>query len=128
MCSTFFVHYFAFVLQLQGEISWNFPVTRFMEEISYVFLFAILSLPLIFTSVAISVFHFLTAATKINYVLFFFQRNSPPLLSISISVLCRFYMSRVHFFYTWNVSGFSRNLFLVFIVYHGSWVYSFSQY
>ena len=45
-----------------------------MEEISYVFLFAILSLPLIFTSVAISIFYFLTAATEINcYVLFFFN-------------------------------------------------------
>ena len=70
----FFVHCFAFVLQLQGEISQNFLVTRFMEEITYVFLFPILSLPLIFTSVAISIFHFLTAATKINcYVLFFFN-------------------------------------------------------
>ena len=44
--------------------TWNFLVTRFMEEMSYLFLFAIFfSLPPIFTLVAASISQFLTAAT-----------------------------------------------------------------
>ena len=44
--------------RLQRETSRNFLVTRFMEELSYVFLFTFFSLPLIFTLVAASISHF----------------------------------------------------------------------
>ena len=50
----------------QRENSRNFLVTRFMEEMSYVFLFTIFSLPLIFTLMSASISHFLTAATKFS--------------------------------------------------------------
>ena len=63
---TFFVHFFTVVLHDYNvklpETSWL--VTRFMEEIRYVFLFTFCSLLLILTSVAGSISHFLTAATK----------------------------------------------------------------
>ena len=50
-------HFFFYILchrsaRLQRETSRNFLVTRFMEEISYVFLFTFFPLRLIFTSVA----------------------------------------------------------------------------
>ena len=61
--------------RIQRETFRNFPVTRFMEEMLYVFLFTFFSLPLTFTfswwQLAFSLF--LTAA--INVFLFFFQRN-----------------------------------------------------
>ena len=44
-CWTFLCRCFA---RLQSEISRNFLVTRFMEEMSYVFLFTFFPLPLIF--------------------------------------------------------------------------------
>ena len=44
-------------------------VTRFVEEMSYVFLFTFFSLSLLFTLVAASISHFLTAATKFHIVL-----------------------------------------------------------
>ena len=44
------------------------PGTRFMEELSYVFLFTFFPLSLIFTQVAASISYFLTAATKFNVV------------------------------------------------------------
>ena len=48
--------------------TWNYLVTRFVEEMSYVFLFDFFSfpafLPLIFTWVAASISHFFTATTK----------------------------------------------------------------
>ena len=47
------------------ETSRNFLVTRFMEEMSYV-LFTLFLLPLIFTLVAASIFHFLNAAKKFS--------------------------------------------------------------
>ena len=51
--------------RLQRETSRNFLVTRFMGEMSYVFLITFFfSLPLIFTLVAASISYFLTAATK----------------------------------------------------------------
>ena len=64
---TFFLHFFrrCFV-RPQRETSRNSPVTRFEEEMSYVFLITFFSLPLIFTLVAASIFHFLTAATKFS--------------------------------------------------------------
>ena len=59
-----------FIARLKCEISRSFLVTRFMEEMSYVFLFlyAIFPPSLIFTQVAASVSHFLTAATKFHVV------------------------------------------------------------
>ena len=44
----------------------NFLVIRFMEEMLYVVLFTIFSLPPIFTLVAASISHFLTAAIKLS--------------------------------------------------------------
>ena len=65
---TFFVHFFVVVLHDYNvklpETSWL--VTRFMEEIRYVFLSTFCSLLLILTSVAGSISHFLTAATKLS--------------------------------------------------------------
>ena len=59
-----------FIARLKCEISRSFLVTRFMEEMSYVFLFlyAIFPPSLIFTQVAASISHFLTAATKFHVV------------------------------------------------------------
>ena len=69
MQHTFFVYFFAVVLhdyKIQRETSRNFLVTRFMEKMSNVFLFTLFSPPLIFTLVAASISHFLTAATKFS--------------------------------------------------------------
>ena len=60
--TTFFVHFCA----VQRETSRNFLVIRFMEEMLYVVLFTIFSLPPIFTLVAASISHFLTAAIKLS--------------------------------------------------------------
>ena len=49
MQHTFFVHFFAVVLHDYNWTSTNFLVTRFMEEMSYVFSLTFFSLPLIFT-------------------------------------------------------------------------------
>ena len=57
---TFLCRYFA---RLQPP---NCTWTRLMEEMSYVFLFTLFSLPLIFTLKAASVSHFLTATTKFS--------------------------------------------------------------
>ena len=51
---------------LHYNVNRNFLVTRFMEEILYVFLFTFLLLPLVFTVVAASISHFLTAAIKVS--------------------------------------------------------------
>ena len=61
----FFCRCFA---RLQRESSRNFLATRFMEEMSYVFLFTSFPLSLIFTQVAASISYFLTAATKFHVV------------------------------------------------------------
>ena len=63
---TFFVQSFLCrcFARRQRETSRNFLVTRFMEEMLYVVLFTFFSLPLIFTLVAASISHFLTAAKK----------------------------------------------------------------
>ena len=96
--------------RLQRETSRNFLVTRFIEEISYLFLFTLFfSLPLIFTLVAASISHFLTAATKFSCCssnkkmspLFFISRSRslspffslsfaglPPTFSFSLSFSC----------------------------------------
>ena len=50
----------------QCETSGNFLVIRFMEEMLYVVLFTIFSLPPIFTLVAARISHFLTAAIKLS--------------------------------------------------------------
>ena len=55
---------------------WNFLVTCFMEEISYVFLFISFLLPPIFTLVAASISHFPKRRYKI-FMLFFQQKNFP---------------------------------------------------
>ena len=59
-----------FIARLKCEISRSFLVTRFMEEMLYVFLFLFAIFPpsLIFTQVAASISHFLTAATKFHVV------------------------------------------------------------
>ena len=66
---TFFVLFFAVVFaRLQRETFRSFPVTCFMEEMLYVFLFTFFPLSLIFTQVAARISHFLTAATKFHVV------------------------------------------------------------
>ena len=50
--------------RLQRQTSRNFLVTRYMEEMSYMFLFTF-SLPLIFSLVAASISHFLIAAVNL---------------------------------------------------------------
>ena len=59
----FFVHFFAVVLH---DYHVKLPVTRFMEEMLYVFRFTFFLPPLIFTLVAASISHFLTAAIKVS--------------------------------------------------------------
>ena len=108
---TFFCTFlFRCFARLQRETSRNFLVTRFMEELSYLFLFTLFfSLPLIFTLVAASISHFLTAATKFSCCssnkkmspLFFISRSRslspffslsfaglPPTFSFSLSFSC----------------------------------------
>ena len=65
--------------------TWNLLVTRFMDEMSDLFLFAVFffSLALIFSLVAPSIPHLPIAAMK--FLLFFFRRNSSPLFIISRS-------------------------------------------
>ena len=64
---TFFVHFVADVLHdYNVKTCRNFGVTRFMEEMSDVFSFTFLSLPLILALVAASIFNFDTAATKFS--------------------------------------------------------------
>ena len=72
--------------RLQRETSRNFIVTRFMEQMSYVFLFRFFSLPLmiIFTLVTASISHFLTAAIKFS-CFSYFQRDWSPVFFISRS-------------------------------------------
>ena len=70
---TFFCRCFA---QLQRETSRSFLVTRFMEEMSFVFLFTFFPLSLIFTQVAASISHFFTAVTKCHVV--------PPTKNVSL--------------------------------------------
>ena len=60
-------------------------VTRFMEEMSYVFLFTFFSLPLIFALVAASISRFLTAAAKFSCCSS--NKKMSPLLFISRSIL-----------------------------------------
>ena len=68
---TFFVHFFVLPL-FCTTTKWNFqkfPSYTFMEELSYVFLFTFFlftRLPLIFTFVAASISHFLTAANNFS--------------------------------------------------------------
>ena len=62
----FFVHFFAVVLH---DYNVKLPVTRFMEEMLYVFRFTFFSPPLIFSLVAASISHFPTAAIKFHVFL-----------------------------------------------------------
>ena len=69
MKHTFFVHFFAvFFAQVQRETSRNFLVTRFMEEMSYVFSFTFFftAAHFLLALVAASISHFVTAPTKFS--------------------------------------------------------------
>ena len=57
-----------FFARLQRETSRSFLVTRFMEKMSYMFLFTCFPQSLIFTQATVSISHFLTAATKLHVV------------------------------------------------------------
>ena len=75
--------------QIQRETSINFLVKRFMKKCRTCFCF-FFSLPLIFTVVAASISHFLTAQ-KI-FMLFFQQKNVNCILSLALA-LCRSFNS-----------------------------------
>ena len=62
----FVVHFFAVVLHDYNVASRNFLVTRFMEEMLYVFLFTFLFPATHFHLGAASISHFLTAAIKFS--------------------------------------------------------------
>ena len=82
-CSTLFCTFLCRCFaRRQRETSRNFLLTRFMREMLYVVLFSFFSLPLIFTSVAAGISHFLTAAIK-------FSRYSLN----EIGLLCFFFIS-----------------------------------
>ena len=89
---TFFVHFFAVVFaRLQRETSRNVLVTRFMEEMSFVFSSSLL----FFTAahfhlalVATSISHFVTAATKFSCCSS--NKKMTPLFVISRSGPLRF--------------------------------------
>ena len=80
--------------RLQRETSTNFLVTRFMEEMWYVFLIIFFSLQLIFTLVTASISHFLTAAiksscfssTEIDLRCFFISRSSFCLFRVNVDI------------------------------------------
>ena len=95
--------------RLQRETSRNFLVTRFMEEMSYVFPFTFFSAHFHLALVAASISHFVTAATKFSCFssnkkmspLFFISRSKslspffslsfaclPPTFSFSLSFSC----------------------------------------
>ena len=66
-CSTLFCTFLCRCFaRRQRETPKNFPVTRFMAEMLYVVLFTFFLLPLIFTLVAASISHFLTATIKFS--------------------------------------------------------------
>ena len=78
----------------QRDFSRNFLVTRFMEEILYVFQFTFSSLPLIYTLVASNFSHFLSAAIKFSWyscneiglLLFFFISRPTSFFVIHVKV------------------------------------------
>ena len=72
--------------RLQRKTSRNFLVTRFMKELSYVFLFTFFSLLLIFTLVAATISHFHRRYKM--FMLFFQQKMTPLFLSLALT-LCR---------------------------------------
>ena len=76
-------------VRLKRETSRNFRVTRFMEEMSYVFLFIFFSLPLISTLVAARISYFSTAATKFSCCSSNKKMSSLSFLSLSLAV-CRY--------------------------------------
>ena len=96
MCSTLFCSFLSRCLaRLQRETSRHFLVTRFMEEMSNVFLFTFFFTAAHFqlALVAARISHFLTAATKFfmsffqlkMFPLFFISRSSSLSLSFSLS-------------------------------------------
>ena len=70
--------------RLQRETSRNFLVTRFMEEMSNVFLFTLFSPPLIFTLVTASM-HFSFSHRRYEIFMLYFQQKMSPLFFISRS-------------------------------------------
>ena len=64
-CSTLLSTFAVVLHDYNDKNSTNLPVTRFTEKM-YVFLFTFISLQLIFTLVAASISHFLTAAIKFS--------------------------------------------------------------
>ena len=105
--------------RLQRETSRNFLVTRFMEEMSYVFSFTFFSLPLIFTlhwwplaflilSPPLQNFHVVLPTKKMS-PLFFISRSKslspffslsfaglPPTFSFSLSFSCSIFQTSGH--------------------------------
>ena len=66
-CSTLFCTFLSRCYpRLQRETSRYLLVSRFVEEVLYVFLFTFFSLPLIITFVTAGISHFLTAAVKFS--------------------------------------------------------------
>ena len=68
MQHTFFVHFFAVVLHNDNvKLPETSELHVFVEEMLYVVLFTFFSMPLIFTLVAASISHFLTAGIKLAF-------------------------------------------------------------
>ena len=87
----FLCHCFAW-LQSDTSSSRNFLVTRFMQEMSYVYCLLFFSLILIFIQVAISISHLLTATIKFPY----FCSNEIGLLCFYIVSHCSSSFSVIH--------------------------------
>ena len=103
MCGTLFRTFLCRrFARLQRETSRHFLVTRFMEEMSYVFLFTFFFTATHFqlALVAARISHFLTAATKF---LLFFQPKMFPLFFISRS-------SSLSLFFSLSFAGLSTTL------------------
>ena len=87
MAHFFFVHLCAVVLHDRDNVNRleGFLVTLFMEEMSYMLLFTFFfSLPLIFSLVAVSISHFLTATTTVSLLTkkwLLISRSSSPSLN-----------------------------------------------
>ena len=94
---TFFVHFFCRCFaRLQRETSRNFLVTRFMEEMSYVFSFTFFSLPLNFTQCIAWPLAFLVFSPPLqNFHVVLPTKKMSPLLFISLtrSLLPFFWLS-----------------------------------
>ena len=90
--------------RLQREASRNFLVTRFMKEMSYVFLFTFFSLPLIFTLIAASNSHCLSAATKFSCCSSREKRSPLFLCSSSLSLFFSLSFANLSFTFSFPLS------------------------